>query len=211
MAFGFEPFDLYGVSPGSCCWIESGGVMVVGAIGQGTSMSLTSDWSQPLADANLGSMPGMEKIAAVAQIGKPGSSEGGMTSITTYSTTQVWNGTKPVTFNLTLDFFAISDAKTQVMMAVQKLLEMASPNVEAISPFDYESITGDKPAAGRIPHPVSINIGRRIIVPQCVIESISVPIDKERDKDGNLMRAQVTLGVQTKVMLNADVVGGLFK
>jgi len=180
--------------------------MVVGVIAQGTSMSLTADWSQPLADTNLSSQEGLEKASGVAQI------QSGATSVTTYSTTQVWNGTKPLTFNLTLDFFAIDDAVQQVMKPLMWLQKFISPNVKGVVPFDITAIgTAGSNSTGRIPERVSIDIGRKIIVPVCVIESVSIPIDKERDSKGNLIRAQVTVGCQTLAMLNNNHFDGIYK
>jgi hypothetical protein len=61
--------------------------------------------------------------------------------------------------------------------------------------------------AGRIPLPVILNIGRRMLIPNCVIESMSVPLDKERTKEGYLVRADATLSISTKVMLNKENIG----
>ena len=42
------------------------------------------------------------------------------------------------------------------------------------------------------------------MIPNCVIESMSVPLDKERTPEGYLVRAEATLSIATKVMLNKD-------
>jgi len=41
-----------------------------------------------------------------------------------------------------------------------------------------------------------------MMIPNCVIESISIPLDQEKTKDGDLVRAEATLSIATKVMLN---------
>ena len=172
--------------------------MVVGLIGQGTSRSLTAKWDAPLEQTNAGSDGTVEKAAGAAQ------ALSGNTSITTFSTTQIWGGNSPLKFNLVLDFFALDNAAEQVMKPIQWLEQFASPDVKGVSPFDISSLVSSKSALGRIPNRVTINIGRKMIIPECVIESVSTPIDKERDKSGNLIRAQVTLDIQTLTMLNRD-------
>lgn len=163
-------------------WIKQGSVQVVGIIGPGTSRTLTAKWNNPLMQANAGSVQGLDTIANLGQI------ETGKTSISNMNTTQVWEGNESTTFNLNMIFIAQSDAKKEVMMALQALEEFASPEVNALAP------------GGRIPGMVSICIGTKVALTECVIENISMPLDKERDKDGNLIRAEITLTVATKRM-----------
>lgn len=203
---GVNPFEKYGISPHLCCWIAQGERMVVGIIGQGSIRSLTARWDSPLEQTNAGSDGTIEKASGALQ------AMSGNTSITTFSTTQIWGGNTPLKFNLILDFFALDDALTQVMQPLQWLEEFASPDVKGVSPFNInDALASGKSSVGRIPGRVSLNIGRKMIIPECVIESLSMPFDKERDKKGNLIRAQVTLDMQTLVMLNKDVVGQTYQ
>ena len=96
----------------------------------------------------------------------------------------------PLKFSLNLIFVAQSDAATEVMQPLQWLEEFASPALNEYSPL------------GRIPEAISINIGRKTIVANCVIENITIPVDKEKDSSGNLIRAEVQLDIQTKMMLS---------
>lgn len=185
--------------------------MVVGVIGQGTSRTLTASWDAPLEQSNAGAQGGLEKIGAFLQ------SSSSATSITTFSTTQIWGGNKPLTFNIALELFAWDDAYAQVMQPLRWLEEFASPNVNGYSPFEPDFVSklasgkeGDGNKTGRIPMRVALNIGRRMIIPECVIESVTMPIDKEKDSKGNLIRAQVTLGIQTLTMLNQDAIGAMY-
>lgn len=169
-------------------WVKQGDNQVVGIIGPGTSRTLTAKWNNPLMQANAGSVAGLDTVANMAQVST------GATSISTLNTTQVWEGNESTTFNLNMIFIAQSNANKEVMQALQALEEFASPEVNALAP------------GGRIPQPVSICIGTKIALIDCVIESISMPLDKERDKDGNLIRAEVTLNVTTKKMKNQSEV-----
>lgn len=193
--------EAYAISPYLCCWIEQAGETVVGIIGQGTSMNVTAQWETPLENTNVGSMPSVAILSAGTQTMRED------TSVTTFSTTQVWKSNNPIKFNIVLEFIAISDADKQVMKALKWLQKFASPNVNGFSPFDP---TASASGIGRIPKRVSINIGQKMLFTECVIESVSAPVDKEKDKSGNLIRAQVTLDCQTLTMINHDKFDSLY-
>lgn len=176
-------------------------VCVVGLIGPGTSRSLQANWNSPFEQSNLGGM--FEKTGGLLQAVSE------RTSVTTLSSTQIWEGNRPNTFNLTLSFYAITDAQKEVMFPLRELERMMGPNIQAGDPSKggvWEVFMGAIPG-GRIPLPVILNIGRRMMIPNCVIESMSVPLDKERTKDGYLVRADAALSISTKVMLNKENIG----
>ena len=170
---------------------------VVGLIGPGTSRSLQANWNSPFEQSNLGSM--FEKAGGLIQAVRQ------ETTITTLSSTQIWEGNKPHTFNLILSFYAINDALREVMEPLRELEKMMGPVISAgdgaggVVELMKSSIPG-----GRIPLPIILNIGRRMMIPNCVIESMSVPLDKEKTKEGYLVRADATLSISTKVMLNKE-------
>jgi len=176
-------------------------VCVVGLIGPGTTRSLQANWNSPFEQSNLGGM--FEKAGGLLQATTE------KTSVTTLSSTQIWEGNRPHTFNLTLSFYAISNALKEVMYPLRELERMMGPNVAAGDPNAGGVMELVKSAipAGRIPLPVILNIGRRMLIPNCVIESMSVPLDKERTKEGYLVRADATLSISTKVMLNKENIG----
>ena len=184
-------------------------VCVVGLIGQGTSRALQSNWESPFEQSNLGGM--FEKAGGLIQ------ATTGETSISTLSSTQIWNGNRPNQFALNLVFYAIRDARKEVMDPLRELEKMMGPNIKS-GQRDTKgwlekalSIAASAMPGGRIPLPVILNIGRRTIVPDCVIESMSVPLDKERDRFGNLIRAEVSLSISTKVMLNRDNIAATWR
>jgi hypothetical protein len=191
--------------------VMQGDTMVIGLIAAGTSRSMQSTWDSPLMQANLGSVPGIATISNLAQI------TSGQTSLTTLNTTQVWQGNQPITFTLNLAFVALTDAVAEVMQPCKFLEQFASADVQNGNPIGGSATdtvlnmidSGAKfikdPSAngfGRIPGEVTICIGRQMIYPHCVIESISIPLDKERDVNGNLLRAEVSLNIATKTMIN---------
>jgi len=171
---------------------------VVGLIGPGTSRSLQANWNSPFEQSNLGGM--FEKTGELLQAVSE------RTSVTTLSSTQIWEGNRPHTFNLTLSFYAINDALKEVMYPLRELERMMGPNIQAGDPSAGGVMEMFKSAipGGRIPLPVILTIGRRMMIPNCVIESMSVPLDKERTKEGYLVRADATVSISTKVMLNKE-------
>jgi len=89
-----------------------------------------------------------------------------------------------------LKFYALTDARKEVMDPLRELEIMLSPEVDEQMP------------GGRIPQMVDINIGRVALYRDCVISSLSVPLDKEKTKEGLLVRAEATLQIETVTMLN---------
>lgn len=190
-------------------WIKQGDRMVCGIIGPGTSRTLSAKWDSPLEQTNVGTQGAIEKTGGLVQ------GLTGATSVTTFSSTQIWQGNMPHKFSVNLVLFAQYDAAEEVMKPLQWLEEFASPDLKGVVPVDWKAIAGylglkesSGSAFGRIPQPVTINVGRRVIVPMCVIENITTPLDKEVTRDGDLIRAEVQLDIQTMVMQNKDKIPG---
>lgn len=170
--------------------------LVIGLIGPGTSRSLQANWNSPFEQSNLGGM--FEKVGGMLQAASQ------ETSVTTFSSTQIWEGNRPHSFNLVLSLYALKDAYKEVMAPLKELEKMMGPNIAAGSEGDgavMEFLKSAKPG-GRIPQPVIINIGRRMLIPNCVIENISAPLDGPRTAEGYLVKADITLSIATKTMLN---------
>lgn len=147
------------ISPFLLAWVmqrtDAGETSVCGVIGEGTSRELQANWTTPFEQESLGGK--FELIGGIVQAGT------GLTSKGKYCSRQVWEGNKPHTFNLVLKFYALYDAKKEVMEPLRALEEMAAPQVNAVAP------------GGRIPQLVACNIGRVALWPECLITSISTP------------------------------------
>ncbi len=180
------------------CWIKQGNTCVVGVIGEGTAKELNANWNSPFEGDSVGSK--FSKAGGVLQSGTVTESTNGMTSITTLSSRQVWEGNQPHAFPITLSLYALSDPKSEVEDAIMELERMFSPEVNAISPVGNP--VGDGNAVGRVPSSVMVNIGRNVVLNGCVIESMSAPLDGPRSRDGYLMKADIQLMIQSEAMLN---------
>ncbi|KJS28975.1 MAG: hypothetical protein VR64_22275 [Desulfatitalea sp. BRH_c12] len=162
-------------------WIKQGRICVCGVIGEGASKDIQVNWNSPFEQDTVGSK--FEKVASMVQI------KTGQTSKGKLASEQVWEGNRPHTFNLPLRFYALSNAKKEVMDALCELEKMLSPEVGTYF-------------GGPVPQPVSINIGRSAIYSNCVITNMSTPLSGGRTKEGYLVRAEITLQIETKQMLN---------
>ena len=192
------------VSPFLKAWIQQGSTLVCGVIGEGSTTDLQSNWDSPFEQDNPGSF--FEKTGGLLQ------NLSGQTSKTTLNSAQVWNGNRPLTITLTLLLYALSNPRTEVEDAISALKEFASPEVNANSPITLDtngSAGGITANVGRIPGTVALSIGRNFIYPKMIIESISEPLDTVRDKQGNRIRAAISLTMQTDVMINQSQMKGL--
>lgn len=197
------------VSPFLKAWIQGkdangSPVLVCGVIGEGSTMELQSNWDSPFEQDNPGSF--FEKTGGLLQ------NLTGQTSKTTLNSAQVWNGNRPLTITLTLLLYALSNPRAEVEDAISALKEFASPEVNANSPVTLDtngSAGGITANVGRIPGTVALSVGRNFIYPKMIIESISEPLDTVRDKQGNRIRAAISLTMQTDVMINQSQIKGL--
>jgi hypothetical protein len=171
-------------------------VTVAGVIGEGTSREMTANWTSPFADKSLGSM--------FASLGGLSQTFTDRTSITTLNSRLIWEGNESHTLNLVLRLYALRDPKKEVMDAIEALEKMASPQLND-SPIDYSEGIG-----GRVPSRVSINIGRCFIWNECVILGVQTPLDKEKNKEGYMIRADVNLQIKTLSMINQSQISSTF-
>ena len=188
-----ESLSIYGakyenfIAPCHKIWIMQGDVQVVGYLGEGTSKEVVANWDTPFADSSLAAK--YAKANGLTQIF--------LTDISlqsTLNTMQVWTGNQPYTFNLVMKFRAIKDPKIEVEDAIHALEVMMAPDPVAHG------------VAMRTPQPVTIDFGRRQILMECCIKSLSVPWDKEKNSEGYLIRADVALLVETmKTVTQTDL------
>lgn len=188
------------VSPYLKTWISQNGVVVCGVTGEGTSKEIQANWDSPFEGESVGS-----KFQVAGGLAQTWTNK---TTITAYQSRQVWGGNRPTQFNLVMRFYALSDPKTEVMDALMSLEQMISPQVNANDPGNAFGQGGF--GLGRIPDTVIINVGRNAIYPDCVIESISQPLDTEKDDSGRFIRAEVSVQVQTMQMLNRSEISARY-
>ncbi|MBF0121717.1 MAG: hypothetical protein HQK79_23045 [Desulfobacterales bacterium] len=198
------------ISPYLKTWVKQGNVCVVGITGEGTSREVTANWTSPFEQDSLGGK--FQRMGGLVQMITHKTAKTKLNSI------QTWEGNKPHQFNLVLKFFAQTDAKREVSDAIAALEKMMCPEVSENIPTANSMGGAMKDAAvnfvtgktfrevikGRPPEPVWINIGRQNIVGDCVIAHITEPLDKEKTRDGYLIRAEVTLQVESLTMLNSS-------
>lgn len=168
------------VSPYLKIWIEQRGVTVVGIIGEGTTKELVANWESPFQDMSLGG-----KFNAVGGVIQAWT---GATSQTVFNSRQVWAGNEPYTFSLVFKLMATVDPVHEVERPLLELEKMMAPDLARINPIGH---------SGRAPQPVQICVGNKFILGDCIVRSISEPLDRERNQNGDLIRADVALQVET--------------
>lgn len=199
-----------------------GEATVVGGMGDGSSMSIASNWESPFEQFVMGAT----KFATVAALL---SSSTGLSVINQLTMTQVWRGTRPITFDISLILIATAENKTLVNDCLTWLAQMMSPSdsndttagQNAASAADSkgyiqqarESIikTTDGAISGSLsdqmkgavliqPSKISLQIGNRVIYPKCVIEAMSYDLDKPKDRAGNYLMNIAKLTITTVTM-----------
>lgn len=192
MRVGAAPSD--GISDYLKCHITSDlyGITVVGYIAEGSSGQLSNTWNAPFEGDSVGSMP---VIGTVANLGQ---SSTNMTTVTQHNSEMIWQGVQSPSFNLTLYFQAMRNAKTEVNDAITYLMQMASPDLNEYFP------------GGRPPQVCTMDIGRRIKLLDMVIQDVSYELDAPRTGDGYFTHNTVTLQCCAKRMLNAPDLPTIF-
>lgn len=171
--------------------VDTGEETVVGIIGEGSTRELASLWESPFENETAGSY--FSKIGGIIQ------AKSSMTSKSVLNTTQIWSGTTPLTFSLTLEFYAVSNPANEVLAAVIALEKAASPEMRENTP------------GGRVPDTVGLNVGRQIIYPECVITQVSKQLDGPISRDGYPLQGQVTLTLQTLASVNKSSISETFR
>lgn len=176
------------------CWLQGmDGATICGIYGPGTSREITANWIQPFAGESIGG-----KIPAAA--GGLAQMATGMTSVSSFNTRQTWEANQPTAFTLELMLYALEDAVAEVMQPLRMLENWIAP--ETMSLAGLMSME-----AGKIPSFVLLNIGTKVIYTDCVINSMSLPFDKEVDSQGNFVRATVSLQLSTLTMVDRQMLG----
>lgn len=188
------------LSPYRKSWVKTGNILVVGAIGAGTSRVLTANWDSPFEDANAGST--FQKTAAIGQ------QFTGMTLITDFNSEQIWNGNQPHTIPLELRLYALVDSETEVTQAIAALETIASPDLNSTSPIFEER--SDGALLGSPPGTIDVNVGRNFIYQNLVVESVDSPIGGPTDRRGHLTHVDITLNIQTKSVINRNEINSTF-
>ncbi len=160
---------------------------VVGYIGEGSSQELQSNWNSPFEGDTIGGM--FEKLSGLAQ------NELNLTTTSRLNSLQVWQGNMPDTQTIAMLFIAHSNAKAEVENAIAALKMMASPELTSGNPVDGNPF-------GRPPQSVTIDIGRKLVLTDCKIVSVSSPYDVPKTKAGDRIHALVNITIEPMQMLN---------
>ena len=169
-----------------------GTITVVGYIGEGATMSLTSQWTPPFANDNLGDSSYLGKTSDTVQAAS------GATSKSVLNSLLNWEGIEPPALNLPIHLKAFRNAKTEVEDAIMYLQMMQSPELNHAAPL------------GRVPSTVDVTIGRKLKLLECVILDVTDELDSSKTKDGYRTENTVQLQLQRKMILNSSEIPSIY-
>ncbi len=118
--------------------------------------------------------------------------------IHSFNSKQTWQANQPTAFTLELLLYALEDPIQEVMRPLQLLEQWFAPETMTLAgllSMDF----------GRIPSLILLNIGTKVMYKDMVINSISLPFDKEVDSQGNFVRATVNLQLSTLTMVDRQM------
>lgn len=121
-----------------------------------------------------------------------------MTMIHSFNSRQTWQANQPTAFTLELLLYALEDPIQEVMKPLQLLEQWIAPETMTLAgllSMDF----------GRIPSLVLLNMGTKVIYKDMVINSMSLPFDKEVDSQGNFVRSTVNLQLSTLTMVDRQM------
>lgn len=185
------------------------GDFVVGYIGDGAAATLSAEWTSPFQGINFGSIAGAMGEAATGALTEAGNKMGGVlggvlggvaglgnkliemapdlasaagfSMAATINSAMVWQGQQPPQFSMPIYFLAHSNPFLEVQQPIRVLQQMASPELNAVTP------------GGRVPNKVTLDIGRRIKITDAIIQEVTYELDAPRNADGYFIQNNVTL------------------
>lgn len=167
------------------CWLTDETTTIVGVYGPGTSMEISSNWSQPFSEMTPGN--------AAQTAGGLLQATFGVTMVKTLNTQQVWQGNQPTQLNLELQLYALRDPDIEVMQPLSALEEFIAPDVSWFW------------GIGQIAKALQLRIGTMAIYQPLVLNSVSIPFDKETDLKGRFVRCTVNLALSTATVISKDL------
>ena len=186
--------DTDGISGYLKVFIEQDGDLVVGYIGDGASKQLSNMWQNPFEGDTVGQAGGAaNKLSDLFQVQTDNTTKSVM------NTALVWEGVTPIELNLPVYFKAYGNAKNEVDDAIMFLEKFASPELNDVA------------GVGAIPKPCQVNIGQRVLLPNCRIRDISSELDVPRTNEGYMTRNTVQLSISMERMTNRSQIENLYK
>lgn len=161
-------------------------ILVVGYLEEGSNVSVSSLWESPFENETLGSIQGIEKGANILQ------ARYNQTTVTLLNSLMTWQGQKPPALQLVVYFRALTDSYLEVQKPLEMLFTMQSPQLNTATPM------------GRRPYPVQVNIGRRMVFTDCIIQEVSHDLVAPKDSSGYFTYQTVNLTLSGMSVKNAD-------
>lgn len=167
-------------------WISDGNTTICGVYGPGTSLEITANWQQPFEDMTPGKV--LKTLGATLQAATSD------TMVKAINSRQTWDSNSPSQLTVELQLYALRDPDIEVMQPLAALENFIAPDIK-------EFIGGP----GKIAKALQVDIGRMAIYQMLVLNSVSIPFDKETDSRGRFVRCTVNLALSTLTMVTKEM------
>jgi hypothetical protein len=133
----------------------------------------------------------------------------GRTAVTKLNSTQIFSGMPPLTITVTAHFRALYDSSAEVEDPMHQLMAWAAPKKLAQQGIVGNTIDSNTRGAVRTIYPseapqiIAMQYANMLLKP-LVIEAIPYELTGPRDSDGRLIRAAVTMTLQTLMAMDKD-------
>ena len=166
-------------------WISDGDTTIAGVYGPGTNIEITANWKQPFEDMTPGKA--LKTLGDIAQVVTD------KTLVKTINSRQTWDSNSPTQITVELQLYALEDPDLEVMQPLAALENFIAPDID-----DFVGGVGELAKA------LQVDIGRMAIYQMLVLNSVSIPFDKETDSQGRFVRCTVNLQFSTLMMITKD-------
>lgn len=167
-------------------WISDGDTTICGVYGPGTSLEITANWQQPFEDMTPGK--------ALKTVGAGLQAMTNQTFVKAINSRQTWDSNSPSQLTVELQLYALRDPDIEVMQPLSALENFIAPDIDKF-------IGGP----GEIAKALQVDIGRMAIYQMLVLNSVSIPFDKETDSQGRFVRCTVNLTLSTLTLITKDM------
>ncbi len=164
-------------------------ITVIGYMSEECQLSLRSLWESPFEGDTAGNVNGVQTTSNVAQTWTE------KTSKTVFNSQQVWQGQEPPEVTLQLRFIAYTNARQEVDLPIQYLMQMASPQLLEKSPVTKDQI------GGYIPSAAAFEVGGKFVTTMRISE-VSFDVNAPKTKSGHWAYNTVSITAAPKQMIN---------
>lgn len=172
-------------------------ITVVALMSEQCEVSIRNMWESPFAGDGIGNSGTLDRLSGLTQVYTE------KTMKTQLNSQMVWEGAEPPQVQIELKFLAYEDAKHEVDLPINYLMQFSSASLNSGLPISTDA------SLGRVPSAATFNIGRKMIAP-LLISDVAYNLNAPKTKDGFFAYNTVTLTVSMARMVNRSEIPTVF-